>query len=261
MSDSTSAARAQGADVLADGAAIGLVSAGICLYSHEPAVMLVLVLLAFAARTVLWRLRHPGRPLGRELGFLALCTVLGAFNDWSTVDRHGVYEYTVPHELPQISTIPLWMLLYWGLILRFLATLCASRLGSALPVRRDEVRLGPRVLVNGRLKVLLELGLVLLTRQAIYAFGSDPVLSWAPFLAAALVHRALFGWDRHDRRLALLAATVGTAVEVLYIQAGGLHRYALGWFGGVPLWIVLWWALALLIWKDLTLRRREVGCS
>lgn len=28
----------------------------------------------------------------------------------------------------------------------------------------------------------------------------------------------------------------------------------LGWFGGVSLWIVLWWLLAVLVWKDLAYR-------
>ncbi|MCC6524310.1 MAG: hypothetical protein IT373_16750, partial [Polyangiaceae bacterium] len=29
-----------------------------------------------------------------------------------------------------------------------------------------------------------------------------------------------------------------------------LHRYALGWLGGVPVWILLWWVLGMLLVAD-----------
>lgn len=48
-----------------------------------------------------------------------------------------------------------------------------------------------------------------------------------------------------------LLAVGGTAVEIAYIQLGGLHRYALGWLGGVPLWIALWWPLGGLLLDEL----------
>lgn len=54
--------------------------------------------------------------------------------------------------------------------------------------------------------------------------------------------------------MCVLVLALGAIVEVAYIQGGGLHRYHLGWIGGVPLWIALWWPLAVLVWGDLARR-------
>jgi len=104
------------------------------------------------------------------------------------------------------------------------------------------------------LKVALELALVLATRQTIYRLYLDPVFSWLPFLLALAVFAALFRPDRHDGKLLLIFLAGGPLIEVLYIQVGALHAYHLGWLGGVPLWIALWWLLIVLIWKDLAFR-------
>ena len=61
--------------------------------------------------------------------------------------------------------------------------------------------------------------------------------------------------------LAGIIAIGGPAVEIAYIQLGGLHRYQLGWLGGVPMWIALWWVLAILIWDDLSACRPGAGPS
>ena len=100
--------------------------------------------------------------------------------------------------------------------------------------------------------------LVLATRQLLYRYYLDPVLSWLPFAVALLAYAALFGVPAHERRLAALAALGGPAVEIAFIHIGGLHHYHLGWFGGVPLWIILWWILAVLIWNDLSARLLEL---
>jgi hypothetical protein len=59
---------------------------------------------------------------------------------------------------------------------------------------------------------------------------------------------------KHDLKLLLIFLIGGPLIEILYIQLGGLHQYDLGWLGGVPLWIALWWLLAVLVWKDLAYR-------
>lgn len=221
-----------------DGAVVGLVSVAICVAADRLLFMSVFVPLVLLARLVAWKRLRLG-PILPELAFLLICTLIGAFNDWNTVDRHGVYEYTVPVYQHAISSIPLWMLLYWGLILRFIASLAwSARLGPT-PARRHPARL------------LIMLALVLATRQAIFRWYDDPWLSWLPFAAAGLAWWHLLKPDAHDRRLAALAIVAGTATEAIYIQIGGLHHYGLGVLGGVPLWIILWWPIAVLVWKEL----------
>ena len=104
------------------------------------------------------------------------------------------------------------------------------------------------------LKVALQLLLVLATRQAIYRLYDDPLWSWLPFAAALALWLALFRPSTHDLKLLALVALGGPGIELLYINVGLLHRYALGWIGGVPLWIALWWLLAVLVVNDLSAR-------
>ena len=96
--------------------------------------------------------------------------------------------------------------------------------------------------------------MVALTRAAVYRWSADPLLSWLPMAAALAVQVALLGPRAHAVRLALIVGIGGTAIEALLIQGAGLHRYALGWLGGVPLWIALWWPLGTLVWCELAAR-------
>lgn len=239
--------------MMLDSAAVGVVSVAICVASDRLGLMSVLVPAVLFARLIVWaRLSEEerGGRMGPELAFYALCIALGAFNDWSSVVRHRIYDYGVPVYFPEWSTIPLWMLLFWGQILRSLATLARwRRLRPPAELRRD-LHLGARVVRStvGRLAVLA--ALVVGTRQAIYVHFADPVWSWLPFALALAVYGLALRPDRHDLRLAGLFAVAGPAIEVAYIQLGGLHSYHLGWLGGVPLWIALWWVLAVLLWKE-----------
>jgi hypothetical protein len=140
------------------------------------------------------------------------------------------------------------------MILRFMATLCRwHRLGPP-PSPRDEISVGRCVTSSAALTVAVELGLVVATRQLIYAYYLHPIMSWLPFAGGLVFYAALFRLTRHDKLLLAIAAIVGSTVEILFIQVGGLHRYHLGWVGGLPLWIVLWWMLAVLVWNDLSAR-------
>ncbi len=236
------------ARVLVDGLIVGSIGVAICLAGQHLAFMTGLVALAFVFRVLL--APQLGGSMGRELALLGICTAVGAANDWNTVVLHDVYSYDVPSALPVHGAIPVWMLLYWGLILRFVSSLGRwPALGPEGPA--DQVGLPGRRWIHpvGRLGV--QLVLVLATRQAIYRFFDDPVLSWLPFAGAAVLWWLLLGLSAHDSRLALLAVTVGTASEAALITVGGLHRYELGLIGGVPLWIILWWPLAVLVWKDI----------
>jgi hypothetical protein len=242
-------------DLSLDAGSVAVVSAAIVLASGRPALMTGVVVAVLGVRMLLWARRHGGgAELARESVLVAIATLLGAANDYNTVVRHGVYDYTVP-PLSGEGGVPIWMLLYWGLILRAMATL-ASFEGLGPVVRRDAVRLPGGPVRSPGLKVGLELLLVLLTRQLVYRLHGDPWLSWLPFLGALLAYAWLFGIDRHDAALLGVMALVGPGVEVLYIRLGHLHRYDLGWLGGVPLWIALWWLLGILVWKDLSMRLR-----
>ena len=236
-----------------DVAVIVAASVAIAGWSTSLPLMTALVPCLVLARMIAWaRVRHARpRELAGELLFLLLCTALGGFNDWSSVVRHRIYDYTVPHYVTW-SSIPVWMLVFWGLILRLLATLARWHRLHPPMLPSNRVQLGHRRLQSAWLRIAALLLLVFATRQTIYRFYLDPWLSWLPFAGAAVLYALLFGWNRHDRLLALIMLVGGPLIEVLYIQVGGLHRYHLGWLGGVPLWIALWWVVAVLVWKDLS---------
>ncbi|MBI2058951.1 MAG: hypothetical protein HYT87_04195 [Nitrospirae bacterium] len=210
--------------------------------------MLVPAIIAFRMLAV-WGMirRRPSHSLTAEIVFFSVCLILGAFNDWNTVVRHRVYDYLVPSDLVPWSSIPSWMLLYWGMILRFMHTLSVQPFFQS---PRTGKPAAPRFI--DRWRVPIEIALVLVTRQAIYRFPLDPVLSWLPFAAALILFLLLFPLGRGERRLFAFLAIGGPLVEILYIRVGALHQYPLGGLGGVPLWIALWWILAGLIWKDLS---------
>ncbi len=152
----------------------------------------------------------------------------------------------MPLDAPKLSGIPSWMLVYWGLILRFVTTLFSWR-RLRLPAPGGRVGSKER---SRALRLTLLLAIVVVTRQFIYRLYGDPLWSWLPF-AAALLAVLLFLYP--GRRRALLMAVFlvgGPLVEIAYITLGGLHVYALGWLGGVPLWIALWWPLAALVWDE-----------
>ena len=245
-------------ELLLDASIMVAGSLAICLFAQRLWIMTLLIPPLLLLRLVLWAAlsRANARTFTREFLFFALCTLIGGFNDYNSVVRHDVYDYTVPHFFPGFSTIPLWMLLFWGMILRFLATLASSAWLGAPRGPRNRVSIGPRVVHSAGLKVALLLGLVAITRQCIYRLHLDPWWSWIPFAVAFGIYWALFGPRRHDLLVAAIALVGGTLIEVLYIQLGHLHRYHLGWLGGVPLWIALWWMIAVLVWKDLSCRLR-----
>jgi hypothetical protein len=238
-----------------DAAVIAVVSAAICLASTHLTLMTVLVPALILVRMgMLARVAsREGVNLKAEVVFLLVCTVLGGFNDWNSVCNKKIYDYTVPHFFA-FSTIPLWMLLFWGMILRFVARLARWQALGAPEQVSDKLGAGSHTVDNAALKVGGELLLVLVTRQTIYRLYMDPVLSWLPFLGALGVYWVLFRPDLHDGKLLLIFLAGGPLIEILYIQVGGLHAYHLGWIGGVPLWIALWWLLIVLIWKDLAFR-------
>ena len=238
-----------------DGACIVVVSAAICLASRHLVFMSVFVPLVLVVRIVALAVlaEREGVNMKAEIAFFLICTGLGAFNDWNSVCNKKIYDYSVPHFF-EFSSIPLWMLLFWGMILRFFARLARwERLGPD-DAPSNLVGVGRFRAHSAALKILAELCLIASTRWMIYRFYMDPVLSWLPFLAGLCLFALLFHPSRHDYKLLVLFLLLGPVVEILYIQAGDLHFYHLGWFGGVPLWIVLWWALIILIWKDLAFR-------
>jgi hypothetical protein len=246
-----------------DAAAILIVSAAIALASFQLMFMTIFVPLVIVARTVaIIRLPAEKRMFkpSVEVGFLLLCTVIGAFNDWNTVVNNGVYDYGPPAWFPEYTTISEWMLVYWGMILRFLFTFFRWHRFSPPEDVSNRVPLFGRTYENAWTKIGLQVLILLVTRQCIYRLYEDPIWSWLPFAIALGCYAWWFGLRRYDLKIMGAFIVGGPLVEILYIQAGDLHWYHLGWFGGVPLWIVLWWVLAALLWNDIASRllRRPV---
>ena len=237
-----------------DAATVAAISVAICVASSHLTFMSVFVPAALVARFVVRR-RVVQEAFVLEVLFFSICTGVGAFNDFNSVVRHQIYSYSVPHFFPELTSIPLWMLLFWGMILRFIATVASWRRMHPSGFR-DEVHLGRRVVNSGWLKVALLLTIVFVTRQLIYVHYEHAWFSWLPFAGGLMLYAVIFRPDQNERRLALLCSVAGPLVEVAYINFGGLHQYRLGWFAGVPLWIALWWILAALIWKELSARAR-----
>lgn len=211
-----------------------------------PGVLLVRTLLLAPHLRKEW-----GFGLGTELLFLAGCTLVGGFNDWNSVVRHGVYAYHAPVFFPAFTTIPEWMLLFWGFILRSLVTLFRwQRLAPPIAVSNATAFAAD----SAALRIGLQLAIILLTRQAIYRFYLDPLLSWLPFAAGLAVYAVVVAPRAYEFKLGAGFLVAGPLIEAAYIQWGGLHDYRIGWFFGVPLWIALWWVLAVLIWSDLSAR-------
>lgn len=239
-----------------DLATIVAVSVAICTSAHDLGRMQWLVPTLLGARTLAWLALPAASRDGSRAGevvLLVLATTFGAFNDWSSVVRHRIYDYTVPTDLSGLSSIPSWMLLYWGMILRFVLTLShARRLG--LPALSSDLR--GRGGVGARALALL--GLVAITRQCIYRLYDRPWLSFLPFVAALVAYLAVFSPDARRRRLLAGVIVLGPAVEVLYIHVGHLHAYHQGLLFGVPVWIALWWGLAVLVWDELGTRLQDL---
>lgn len=239
------------AELAVDGIAIAIVSVAIVTASQHIAVMTALVCAVIAARFVAWTLipRASEVRLGHELAFFAICLGVGAFNDWNSVVNHEIYDYHVPSAVSW-STIPVWMLLYWGLILRFVATLC--RWQRLSPPATVDNSVATRAWQSPVARIALLLAVVAVTRQLIYRFYDHPVWSWLPFAVALIAVLPALRPTRHDAIIVGLFLLGGPAIEALYIQLGDLHYYELGWLGGVPVWIALWWVLSVVIWKDLS---------
>ncbi|MBZ0238881.1 MAG: hypothetical protein K8M05_41605 [Deltaproteobacteria bacterium] len=241
-----------------DAAAVALVALAICVAGDRLAVMTVIVPAVVVARFVAWgALPRAERDLAlpAELALFAIATLVGSVNDWNTVSRHRVYDYNVPSDLGSLSSIPTWMFLYWGLILRFVLTVFHFR-RAGVTRAPDQVWLG-RAVVSAPARIAVLVALAVATRQTIYRWFDDPVASWLPFAAALGVAALVLRPDRARVRLVAVVMVVGPAVEALLIGVGHLHAYRLGWFAGVPLWIVLWWGLAALIWSELVDRATD----
>lgn len=238
-----------------DAATVIIVSVAIAFLAQRLAFMTAFVPAVILLRFIAWSRLSPeerGGALAPEIAFFAICTLLGGFNDWNSVVNHQIYNYTVPHYFPGFSSIPIWMLLFWGMILRFLVTLFRWR-RLAPPERvRNTFRFSSREAPGS--KVAAQLALILITRQFIYRLWDDPIFSWLPFLIALVVYWALFETSRYDWVILGLFLVGGPLIEVLYIQVGDLHWYHHGWIGGVPLWIALWWLVGATIWNDLSAR-------
>jgi hypothetical protein len=238
-----------------DAGVIVVISLLICAAADRLVFMSIAVPMIIAVRMfLLYALRrNEGIHFRVELVFFGICTLLGAYNDYFSVCIKNIYDYTVPHFFSW-STIPLWMLLYWGMILRTFARFARWEVLKPPEVSSDNIGFGRWYTESVTIKIVFMLALVFVTRNQIYQHYLHPIWSWVPFLAALLIYLTLCAPTLHDIKLMVVVLPVGPLVEMLYINLGGLHRYHLGVAGGVPLWIILWWLLIILIWKDIAMR-------
>ena len=191
------------------------VGAAICVASHRPVVMTRRG--ARGAGAALPRLAAPAGAGARPVG-VARAGVLRPVHGprrrqrlefRRAAPRVRLHRAAVVRDAPR--AIPVWMLLYWGMILRFVATLCRWERLAPPPFPADDIHLGTRVITSPRLKVAGEIALTVATRQMIYAYYLDPLLSWLPFAAALVIYVAVFRLARHERVLLALAAIGGPA--------------------------------------------------
>jgi len=242
-----------------DAGIIAVVSVAICVAADQLLFMSIFMPLIIAARMLLlYALRQREEIHFRaELLFFIICTLLGAYNDYSSVCVKGIYDYTVPHAFSW-STIPLWMLLYWGMILRTFARFARWKALKPPDAPSNAIGFTFWHSNNVALKIGFALILIFATRHQIYQYYLHPLWSWLPFFLALLAYLLVCWPTRHDLKLMAIVLPVGPLMEMLYINIGNLHRYHLGVAGGVPIWIILWWLLIILIWKDFALRM-EIG--
>jgi hypothetical protein len=240
------------------------VSVAICAASDRPALMSLLVPAVLLGRFLAWKslaLNERGGSVRAEAIFWTVCTLLGAVNDWNSVVRHRIYDYDVPVYFRGLSTVPFWMLLYWGLVLRSLASLARWARLSPARVSDNGLRLPGGVIDSAVAKLAIEGLMVIGTRQCIYRWYLDPLWSWLPFAFGVIAYALLFPRRHADVALSGIVLCGGPAVEMLYIHVGRLHHYHLGWIGGVPLWIALWWVLAAWVWSDIAPRLQRFGSA
>lgn len=239
-----------------DAAAVVAGSIAICLAAQELVLMSVLIPALLVGRWVAFsRLPLAQRRLSvsQDVLLFAGCALVGGLNDWNSVVNHRIYDYQVPVFFPEWTSIPCWMLLFWGMILRFLITLFHWSLLGVHKIS-DTLWLGTWKVRSGWLRVAGVCVLAMGTRQFIYRYYLDPWLSWLPFLVALVFFCVLFRPGKAGLWLGLVFLVVGPVVEVLFIQLGGMHVYHLGWFWGVPLWIALWWVLAAALLREVSAR-------
>lgn len=183
-----------------------------------------------------------------QLIFIYLvATIIGAFNDYNSVVIKKIYSYTVPVYFESLSSIPIWMLLFWGMILQFILSLKVF-----LQSYFDELNCNSNTFSIPALlrKFIIQAGILLSTRQCIYLFFMDPFWSWFPFAVALTIYTVFYIRKKSEVCLLLFAIIIGPMIEAIFITIGKLHFYHLGIFFGVPFWIILWWPLAALIWSD-----------
>lgn len=240
-------------EVVADFIAVIVISALILLSVDNEMIMSVVV-----ASVVVWRnLIYPlikKDSLSSSLVFYIICVLLGGFNDWRSVDVKKIYEYHAPTSFPDFSSIPLWMYLYWGIILCLMSRLGRWNWGRSYVNSDELLPWFKKGLTSPVMKILGQLLLIFITRQTIYTNYLDPFYSWFPFVVAIVAYVIVFRVNVQDILFFFTAIILGTIVESAYITLANLHFYHLGIIYGVPVWITLWWGLSVLIWRDLSYR-------
>ena len=170
--------------------------------------------------------------------FFLLGLAAGGGNDLFSMIR-GVYAYTPPHLLPW--PIPLWIFPFWGQV--FLLFRRALDYG---PFR------GPGVgkVLQWDSRLAADLVILAIFKFFVYGYASHLYL---PSLVGVLLLGARFAVLRPtptEWRVLAITMTVGPAYEIILVKLG-LYNYQHGYFFGLPVWLLVFWALSLLISKNL----------
>jgi hypothetical protein len=242
-----------------DAAVIAAVSLAICTMSQHLWFMTLFVILAIAVR--FWALYKVAAKenismVGEGI-FFTICAVVGAAYDWNAVAVRSLYFYLVPNFFPTLP-IPVWMMLYWGMILRGLARFARWRALSPPPSPAKSIGISDMRIDAGWLKVIAELAIMFLAGRAIGKLYMDPILSWLPFAAGLGIYLILFPPEKHDLKLLMVGLFVCPAIEIAYVRTGDLYKFYLDDIYGAPVWLFFWWMLAILTWKDLAFRMERL---
>jgi len=170
-----------------------------------------------------------------DLIFFFLGFVLGGGNDLISMYKK-VYAYLPAPDI-SLLPIPMWVLLFWGLIFVFFRKL--MRFGPFLGEP-------PKRLID---QPLLLDGLILVIYRMIIYRTADRF--WLPdaLFAAILVLRLLVSVpSKNERRLMLTMLVLGPAYEIWLIHCG-LYVYQTGFFYGMPLWLIVYWVFVIRLLK------------
>ena len=168
--------------------------------------------------------------------FLLIGVVAGGGNDLMSMLK-GVYYYTPPSLLKQFGApIPIWMLLYWGHIFVSFRQLYQLPVFQSPPFPNGPWKLDKRLIAD--------LIVVVVFRIIIYNYVRQEPIPTIAFAAVLLLRLIAVPPKKHEWLLIVTVMIIGPAFEAVLIGFG-LYVYFDPVLGGMPAWLLIYWAFAL----------------